>query len=532
MIGWVRILVAIAALVGLTGGATEQDKADCIRGATDAKLRGCTAVIEDPKVNQSDRALSYTHRGIANLQRRNADAALSDLNESIRLNPQPSMPYAVRGSAFLAKGDADRALRDFEEAERKGNQSAQLYLERGRAYSKKGDNDRAIGDFNRAIQKNDKMAAAYANRGGAYARLENLNQAIANYEEAIRLGLRDAALHYSLGQAYARTGAESRAIVQFEEAIRLRPNFPSAYNARGEIHEKQNRRTEAIDDYQHAIGLPSEPNDIEHERGKSRARANHERLAAAVGPSIMPPKHIPGASTQVGRRVALIIGNSKYSHAGVLDNPVNDAKAISAALKRLGFQVVRERLDLTYAAFNRELKLFSDVVEGADWAVIYFAGHGLEIGGKNYLLPIDAELASDRHLEEEAVNMTRLLEKLEPASELRLVILDACRNNPFIGRMAKARQLTRSVNVGLAPIVDTGGVLVAYAARAGTVALDGTGKNSPFAEALVAHLEEPGLEINFLFRKVRDQVLRVTNRKQEPWTYGTLPAKSLVFKSR
>ncbi len=532
MIRWTRVCAALAAFVFLSGAATEQDKADCLKGTPDAKLRGCTAVIQDPQTNQINRSLSYTHRGIAHLQKRNADAALSDLTEGIRLNPQLATAYAARGSTFLAKGDVDRALRDLDDAFKLGNQSAQLFMDRGRVYAKKGDNDQAIGDYNRALQKNSKMAPAYANRGSAYARKNNLDQAIADYEEAIKLGLKDATLHYSLGQTYLRKGADTRAIVQFEEAIRLKPNYPIAYNARGEIYERQGRRSEALDDFRHAIELPAEAGDVEHERGKAMARANSERLAAAVGPALAGPKVGTITNQQAGRRVALIIGNSKYAHAGELANPINDAKAISASLKRLGFQEVRERLNLSLADFNKELKAFSDLVEGSEWAVVYFAGHGLEVGGRNYLIPVDAELASDRHLEEEAVNMTRLLEKLEPAKELRLVILDACRNNPFIGRMAKARQLQRSVSAGLAPITDTGGVLVAYAARAGTIALDGTGSNSPFAEALVAHLEEPGLEINFLFRKVRDRVLQTTASKQEPWTYGTLPAKSLMFKGR
>ena len=132
MICWARVCLAIAAIVCLSGAASEQDKADCLRGTPDAKLRGCTAVIEDPGTNQNNRALSYTHRGIAHLQKRNADAAISDLTESIRLNPQTSTAYAARGSAFLAKGDADRALRDLDEALKRGNQSAQLYMDRGR----------------------------------------------------------------------------------------------------------------------------------------------------------------------------------------------------------------------------------------------------------------------------------------------------------------------------------------------------------------------------------------------------------------
>lgn len=531
MLKWARGSIAVAALFVLTGAASEQDKADCLRGTPDAKLRGCTAVIDDPKINRNDRGLSYANRGIAQLQKRSWDAAIADLTEGIRLNPQLSFAYAARASALLAKGEVDRALGDFEEAAKRGHQSPQFFVDRGRAHAKKGDLDQAIGDYNRAIEKNAKTAAAYANRGSAYARKNNLDQAIADYEEAIKLGLRDASLHFYLGQAYLKKGNEARAIVQFEEAIRIKPNFAGAYNGRGEVYERQGRKSEALDDYRYAVELPAEPGDVEHQRGQAMARANRERLSAAPGPQVSAP--VPIVTTpETGRRVALVVGNSVYSRAGTLVNPVNDAKAVAAALKRVGFQEVRERLNLSLMEFNKELKAFSDSVEQSDWAVIYFAGHGLEVGGRNYLIPVDAELVSDRHLEEEAINMSRLLDKLEPAKELRLVILDACRNNPFIARMARGRQLQRSVSAGLAELPDTGGVVVAYAARAGTIALDGTGSNSPYAEALVAHLEEPGLEINFLFRKVRDKVMQATANKQEPWTYGSLPAKSLMFKAR
>src|SRR5262249_3209372 len=148
------------------------------------------------------------------------------------------------------------------------------------------------------------------------------------------------------------------------------------------------------------------------------------------------------------------------------------------------------------AALGVALKSFGDVASGADWAVIYYAGHGVEVNGVNYLIPVDALLEQAAHVEDEAMPLSRLLSKVTGASKLQLVILDACRNNPFSGRMKRAGPGSRSLGRGLAAIEPESGVLVAYAARDGTTAQDGDSENSPFAESLIKHITEPNLEIN------------------------------------
>ena len=162
--------------------------------------------------------------------------------------------------------------------------------------------------------------------------------------------------------------------------------------------------------------------------------------------------------------------------------------------------------------------------------MVYYAGHGIEVGGINYLIPIDAELKTSAHAEEEAIPLDRVLSKVEDQHKLRLVILDACRDNPFAQRLASAGG-TRSVGRGLARVEPVGGVMVAYSARDGHVAQDGDDANSPFAQALVQNLEEPGVEVGLLFRKVHDEVWNTTHGEQEPFTYGALPAEALYFKT-
>ena len=196
----------------------------------------------------------------------------------------------------------------------------------------------------------------------------------------------------------------------------------------------------------------------------------------------------------------------------------------------MGFSEVREVLNANLSALGSALKEFGDLAAGADWAVIYFAGHGIEVGGVNYIIPVDATLEQQSHVEDETVPLTRVLGKVAGAGKMQLVILDACRNNPFVPKMRSAGRQVRSIGRGLASIEPESGVLIAYAARDGTTALDGDSANSPYAEALVKYLSEPGLEISLLFRKVRDDVFNKTGRQQEPYTYGSLPAQPFFFK--
>jgi uncharacterized caspase-like protein len=222
-----------------------------------------------------------------------------------------------------------------------------------------------------------------------------------------------------------------------------------------------------------------------------------------------------------GTRVALVIGNSEYRNVPRLANPDNDAAAFARTMKQAGFDVVEARHDLTGADMRRALRDFGDKARNADMAVIYYAGHGIEVEGTNYLIPVDAALQRDTDVYDEAVSLDRVLVAVESARQLRLVILDACRDNPFNKTMKKVSM--RSVGRGLAKVEPTSpNTLIAYAAKAGSTAADGDNKNSPFTDALVRHIATPGLDVRKAFGFVRDDVLKVTNNRQEPYVYGSL----------
>jgi hypothetical protein len=235
-----------------------------------------------------------------------------------------------------------------------------------------------------------------------------------------------------------------------------------------------------------------------------------------------------GESAQAQSRVALVVGNSNYRQVSSLPNPVHDSQDVAAALDRLNFKVTSIQ-DADFATFRRALSDFNRVAPSADIAVIYFAGHGIEVDGENWLLPTDTELHSDVDASNEAINLKSTMLAVGSARMLGLVILDACRNNPFESTMQRAAA-TRGITRGLAPVDPFENVLVAYAARDGTIANDGTGRNSPFTAALLRNIETPGLEIDFLFRNVRDEVRAATKDEQQPFVYGSLSSEQIYLK--
>lgn len=233
-----------------------------------------------------------------------------------------------------------------------------------------------------------------------------------------------------------------------------------------------------------------------------------------------------GLPANAAGRVALVVGNGTYhSHPPLLNPPV-DAADVASSLQRLGFTVTT-LTDANAAYMRRAIVEFGRAAVGSDIAIVFYAGHGMEIGGENWLIPVDAELASDSDVESEAVSLRSLMLQVSKAKQLGLVILDACRTNPFESKMVRSIA-TRAVARGFARVEPADNVLVAYAAKHGTVASDGRGRNSPFTTALLRNIEKSGLEITFLFRNIRDDVMAATNQEQQPYWYGSL-SKDAIY---
>lgn len=232
-------------------------------------------------------------------------------------------------------------------------------------------------------------------------------------------------------------------------------------------------------------------------------------LASAAEPQRNPGMTSAGAE----KRVALVIGNAAYPGAGALNNPANDALDIAAKLKKLGFDVI-VRTDMRQKEMLRSLTAFGDKVQNGSEALFFYAGHGMQVRGRNYLIPIDAEIRNEASVSSEAVDVDQLLDKLAPA-RLSVVILDACRNNPFERRFRGGGQ-------GLAQINAPTGTLIAYATAPGQVASDGEGRNGLYTSELLAAMDVPGIRIEDVFKRVRANVFRKSGEAQTPWESSSL----------
>jgi uncharacterized caspase-like protein len=224
------------------------------------------------------------------------------------------------------------------------------------------------------------------------------------------------------------------------------------------------------------------------------------------------------------KRVALVVGNSNYAQVGTLANPANDANDIASALKAAGFEVILG-IDVDKREFDTKVRNFADILEDADAAIFFYAGHGLQVAGRNFLLPVDARVQTERDLDFDAVNLDFVLKQMElgRADKTNIVFLDACRDNPFTRNLARSMG-TRSASIGkgLAQ-VDTGvGTFIAYSTQPGNVALDGTGRNSPFTAALAKRVREPDRNLTSVMTEVRKDVLAATGGKQVPWDHSAL----------
>jgi tetratricopeptide (TPR) repeat protein len=490
--GFPALLIGLVIWSAGAAAATEEDRRSCAaeRNA-DAKIAACTRVIDDQGTATAVRTMAYHDRATAYANKGLQELAIADFDEAIKIDPKNVTALEGRGKANLARGQYDRAIVDFSELLRIAPVNDRALNERGMAQLNKGDLTLALSDFERAIAINP-------------------NNVTARNNHAVVLG---------------KQGKSDLAITEYGEALQIAPEFLLCYLNRGRAYEQAGQFQLALADYQHAMEQQGRRG-IFDQRTKAQAKQRFTRLSALVAEGKATTRSVVLSE----RRVSLVIGNSAYRSVPPLTNPVNDAKAVAGALRAAGFSEVRQLYDGDLAAFTAALKDFGDLASDSDWAVIYYAGHGVEVGGTNYLVPVDARLDQQAHVEDEAMPLSRLLSKVSGASKMQLVIVDACRNNPFVAKMRSTGRSTRSISPGLASIEPESGVLVAYSARDGTMAVDGDGPNSPFAQALVQYLAEPGLEVGLLFRKVHDAVYERTAKRQEPFTYGSLPAQPFYFR--
>jgi tetratricopeptide (TPR) repeat protein len=544
--------LSIGSLVFATAALAAGDVETCRDNQADAtaRLTACNAVIADDKITGKPKAFANWYLGDILMKKRDYDGALAIFNKALEIDPDNPIVLNSRGYTYANKGDEVRALADYELALQKRPNYSPPYNNRGLIYMRRGELDRAYEEFKVALSLNppanryvnlynlgrvqalrkqyDSALTHFADgkqlnpagwqipsyRCWTYAEMGRLDEALADCNEVLAQHPKWAGPLAGRANVYRAKGNLDAALKDFNEAIRFNPNFVRAYVGRGLLHEQRKDMVSARADYRSAGATLSKAEDFETTLARRVAKARLDVVAA--GPR--------AASAVASRKVALIVGNGSYSNADKLDNPPRDARLMADTFRNLGFHVVTLANDLPRDRFFAALRQFGSEAEKADWAVVYYAGHGMEIGGVNYLIPTDAKLVADNDAETQAVALEQVIAAVSGARKLRLVLLDACRNNPFEQKMQRTMAV-KLVSKGLSNIEPEAGFMVVYAAKAGEIALDGDTTNSPFATALARDIMEPKVEVRKLFDVVRDDVWKATGGQQQPFTYGSLPGR-------
>jgi tetratricopeptide (TPR) repeat protein len=539
------IALDLTAVPVLAGPLLDDDLATCRERQGDLKARqdACERLIADGKTSGKDMALAYAVRGNAFYLKRDQIKAIEAFSKAIELDPDNVAFLNSRGWSYQLRGEDDLALADFNLALQRRPNVPVIHNNRGLIYLRKGALQSALDDFNAALRIKPDMYFAHINRGRVLTMNKDFDGALADFAEAEKIdpnlpqvgvfrcvaytdmGKFDEALddcnkvigkvpNYlhalcSRAEAYMGKGNLDAALKDLNTALGYNPNHVRAHMDRGRLFERRGDLAQARADYRSAAYALTPFDEIDVAMARKMAQ---ERLAALTSQG--------GAASNAGRRIALVIGNGAYKNVHPLNNPPRDAELVASALHEVGFQNVTLSNDLTRDKFFEVLRAFADEAERADWAVIYYAGHGFEIGGVNYLVPIDAKLAVDADAEKEAVALEQVIASVGGARKLRLVMLDACRDNPFAATMQNTIAL-KLVDKGFSDIEPSSGFMVVYAAKHGETALDGEGTDSPFAIAVARDVREPRVEVRKLFDIVRDDVWAATKHAQQPFTYGS-----------
>ncbi|MBI3699159.1 MAG: tetratricopeptide repeat protein [Afipia sp.] len=516
----------------------EPDNIDSLfsRGKAKGELNDDSALQDFDKVIalRPNEASAFAARGVFWAGKGETNKAIVDFDKALTLNPQYFATYLVRSDLWIEKREFEKAIADIEQALKINSKSAEAYSSLGRVYAGKGELAKSIEILTKAIELDPNSQDGYAFRGYARAQSGDCEKAILDFDQALKLSSqKDSSAFNARGYCWSKSGAFDKAISDLSSAISLDNQFARAFENRGTVWYSKADYDKAIADYREALRIEPGNSDVS------------EKLQLAIEKKVQPAAPKQNAFID-GKRVALIIGNAEYQNIGVLPNASRDARLFAKALRDVGFTDVSESYNLTREQMMKSLANFSKLAYDADWAAIYFAGHGVEILNTNYLLAADAKISTEQDVSKQAVNLDYFLNAVESAGRLRLVILDACRNNPFadnartvtptrgLGTTKPGTPLVGTmVGVGLGRVEPKPGTLVIYSAKNGQVALDGEGENSPFTKALVKRIEQkPPIEVRRLFDFVRKDVFDETKQAQQPFAYGSLEPTDDFYFSR
>lgn len=500
---------------------------------------GAIRAYEDAISIHPKYAIAHNDRANVFFRMKEFDKAISGYDDAIRIQPRDAVLYANRGNTYRMKGDYERALRDFDDGIRINSREAGLIYGRSQVYADKGDTVRALSDLDEAIRLRPDNGDYFNSRGFLYKQQGDYDRAIRDLDEAIKLKPKSAAAFANRGDAWRQRGDIERAIMDLSEALRLDPTTTPAYVNRGLAYEAKGDLDQAKFDFSTALTRTPD-NSAAAREAVAKARDRLAALEGATGatgggplPAIRPAPRSepradlpsrPGESSERGPRVALVIGNAAYSNVPSLTNPVNDAREMSSALRELGFKVI-EGYNVNSSTMRSKIAEFGAALPGAGVSLFYYAGHGMQVSGKNYLVPVDAKVERPSALGTEAIEVATVIADMEAEKRINLVFLDACRDNPLSRNLARSMgggTRSTAVGQGLAQVNAGIGTLITFATSPDTIALDGSGRNSPFTQAMLKYIRTPGLEIRSMLTRVRADVIRATNEQQVPWDHSSL----------
>jgi tetratricopeptide (TPR) repeat protein len=470
----------------------------------------------------------------------NYNKAIDFINKAIELKSDEADNYIRRGQTWQNMKAFDKAEKDYSKAIDLNSNNYVYYQNRANVRGLRDDHRGSLADITEAIRLKPNDSVLYTVRSFDLDNLDRPFDAIADTKKAIQLDPKNfLAFRQQAVVKIIKLKDYEGAILDLNEAIKINPNFSEAYFSRGVAWGRKGNNTKAVMDYKESIRL--DPN----QEDAKRNLANVEQLAKLFGDrriygttEVSPSSPSVSLPVSQGKRAALILGNSNYKHMPKLDNPKNDAQLMAKTLKEVGFEVVQVKLDLSRLAMIDALKDFESIARDSNEALIYYAGHGLEINGVNFAIPIDVNAKDEHSVPLQAINMQEFLISVEAAKGMRLVILDACRDNALGISLAKSMAIksknigtaSSTIGRGLARVEPQPGTLVVYATKAGDVAEDGDDSNSPFTEALSKRiLQKPTFEVRRLFDYVREDVFVATKKRQQPFAYGSLSAKENFF---
>ncbi|OKO72102.1 peptidase C14, caspase catalytic subunit p20 [Bradyrhizobium sp. NAS80.1] len=522
----------------------------------DKMIEACNKIVALKVFRGEQLATIYFWRAVGWNKKGDYSKVIADTTEAIQLQPSQAA-YSLRGSAYYDKGEFEIAITDFDDALKLGPPSGIIFHNRGNAWRGKGDYAKAIADYDATIKMQPNSVFSYQNRGSAKKALGDLDGALADINQAIRLDPTLPQPLISRTTIWRARGDLDRAIADGSEAIRLAREKPpvnimtppnsvliSAYIHRALAYEAKGDYAHAKDDYNATLAVTA--SDAGSKANQATAKV---RLSLVTDASAPIPRDAPSPTTQPapapqqtgtapapspapvtpGKRMALVIGNGAYAHVKALPNPPNDARAVAKSLRDIGF-TVSEGVDLDRTAMQKVTREFLREAARAQVAVVYYAGHGVQVDGRNYLIPVDVELKAGSSMTEAMIDMDTIMAGLDDQVRTNILIFDACRNNPMAQQVASAGS-NRGIEgaSGLAAPTSLGagatlgaGTLIAFATAPGQVALDGEGANSPFSAALSRHLGTPRLEVQQMLTRVRAEVVSSTKNKQVPWSNSSL----------